>query len=311
MNIIVTGGAGFIGSHLANSLIEDGHRVTIVDNLKTGFKSNIPSQATFLELDVSQDSFINELPTNTDIFYHLAANSSGEISYYEPSYDLKTNALSTLLSLKWAKENNIKKYIYTSSMNVYGNNLKMPTTESSTLDPLSFYSVSKIASENYISIFQDMGLQTSTLRLFNIYGPGQNMDNLKQGMVSIYMAYIAKNDPILVKGALDRFRDFVYIDDCVSALKLCLSEKSNGKLYNVSTNRKTTVSSLLSTIKKSFDKPENYPVQEIENTPRDQFGMVGDYQLIQSDLGWQPKTSLETGIQQMADWVRSVISISQ
>ncbi len=307
MSVLITGGAGFIGSHVANRCIKEGEEVYVLDNLSTGTMANIPAGAHFLNLDLSRESFVDGLSEiRVDTVIHLAAQSSGEISYERPSYDLKTNTLGTLLLLKWALERDVEKFIYSSSMSVYGDGRDWPLTESDAVSPKSFYGVGKCASEQYVNIFNDMGLNTTSLRFFNVYGPGQNMKNLKQGMVSIYMAYIARNEPVLVKGSLDRFRDFVYIDDVVDAIMRCRSEsRSNGETFNVCTGRKTRISELLGIIVEAFGHRDgDYPIVTGDPTPRDQFGTYGNYDGIQSSIGWEPTVSLEVGIGWMAEWVR-------
>jgi len=303
---LVTGGAGFIGAHLAKKLLAEGWGVTIVDNLSTGFKENLPPEADFTLLDISKDDFIMSLPKRPfDTIFHLAAQSSGEISFDNPAYDLKTNCLGTVTLLDWALKNGTKRFIYTSSMSIYGDQEVQPVKETAIPSPKSFYGVGKLASEAYIRIYSSMGLNTTSLRLFNVYGPGQNMANLRQGMVSIYMAYILKNEPILVKGSADRYRDLVYIDDVVNAYMGCLENPNTyGKSYNVASGIRTTVGELLSEELKAFgQKPSKYPVQFKGNTPGDTFGIVADVTAIKLDIGWTPSVKLSDGLKRMHDWV--------
>jgi len=307
VKVLITGGAGFIGSHVAKKYLDMGDEVYVLDNLSTGIKENIPLGVHFLNLDLTDESFVNQLPESIDIIVHLAAQSSGEISFEKPTYDLKTNTLATLLLLKWAFDHNVIKFIYASSMGVYGDGRDYPLTEKDPVNPKSFYGVGKCASEHYVQIFSDMGLNTTCLRFFNVYGPGQNMSNLKQGMVSIYLAYIAKGQPILVKGSLDRFRDFVYIDDVVNAIVQCQKDdRSKGKIFNVCTQRKTQVKELLEIIIRAFGKDDSYPVVVTDPTPRDQFGVVGNNNLIHNTLDWEPKIPLEEGISCMVEWVKKI-----
>lgn len=308
-NILVTGGAGFIGSCLASRLIDEGCNVVVIDNLSTGFESNIPQQAEFLKLDISKEDFINKLPRiKFDYIFHLAAQSSGEISFEDPAYDVKTNVMGTLLLLNWAMERRVKKFIYTSSMSIYGDDQDLPVKETAPPRPLSFYGVGKLASEKYIDIFIKKGLPIAALRLFNVYGPGQNMENLKQGMVSIYMAYIIKDEPILVKGSRDRFRDFIYIDDVVDAfVRTAFSEKATNKTFNVGTGKQTFVWQLLDEITKAFGyKSGDYPIQFEGNTPGDQIGIYADISEIKRCLSWEPKVRLSDGIIRMVEWIKSI-----
>lgn len=307
-NILVTGGAGFIGSCLSARLIAEGCNVVIIDNLSTGFESNIPPQAEFFKLDISKENFLNKLPRiKFDYVFHLAAQSSGEISFENPAYDMKTNVMGTLLLLNWSMEKKVKRFIYTSSMAIYGDDQELPVKETASPRPLSFYGVGKLASEKYADIFIRKGLPVTTLRLFNVYGPGQNMGNLKQGMVSIYMAYIAKDEPILVKGSRDRFRDFIYIDDVVDAfMGTAFSEKAANKTFNVGTGKQIFVWQLLDEITKAFKyEAGNYPIQFEGSTPGDQIGIYADISKIKRYVSWKPKVEMSNGIVKMVEWLKA------
>lgn len=306
---LVTGGAGFIGSHLARRLLSEGWKVHIIDNLSTGFKDNVPPKAGFTLLDLSKDDFVKDLPKdNFDAVFHLAGQSSGEISFDDPVYDLKTNCLSTLLLLDWCYKNKINRFIYTSSMSIYGEQEIQPVKEGALPEPKSFYAVGKLASEKYVNIYAAKGLNTTSLRLFNVYGPGQNMGNLRQGMVSIYMGYIAKGEEILVKGDAQRYRDFIYIDDVIDAYMSCLdNDRTFGKTYNIATGIKTHVSDLISAELKAFGyDPLKYPVRFSGSTPGDTFGIFADITAIKEDTNWSPKVSLPTGLKKMKEWLNSL-----
>jgi len=305
--VLITGGAGFIGSHLAKRLLEMGYNVTILDNLTTGESDNIPSGADFLNGDISKKKTYKLLPDlKFSYVLHLAAQSSGEISNEKPDLDLEVNTLGTLLLLRWCIKNKIPRFIYASSMAVYGDSVKNPVSETDPCSPLSFYGISKFSSEQYIHHFSQNGLNTTIFRMFSVYGPGQNMSNLKQGMISIFMAYLMKNEEIWVKGNKDRFRDFIYIDDVVDAWVSAMDQPAAyGKTYNLATGKKTYVHQLINEEIKTFNlNPETYPVKYEGTTPADQYGLYADVSKIRSDLTWYPKTELKTGLKLMADWVR-------
>lgn len=302
---LVTGGAGFIGSHLARRLLNEGWKVYIVDNLSTGFEDNIPSGSHFILLDLSRDDFVSFLPNEKfDIVFHLAAQSSGEISFDDPVYDLKVNCLSTLLLLDWCYRQCIKRFIYTSSMSIYGDQDIQPVREDALSNPKSFYGVGKLSSESYLNIYSKMGVNITSLRLFNVYGPGQNMKNLRQGMVSIYMAYIMKGEELLVKGSPDRYRDFIYVADVIDAYMQCLkNNRAFGKAYNIATGIKTCIQELVDMELKAFGyDPLQYPVKYSGSTPGDTFGIFADISAIREDIGWEPKTSLPVGLKRMVEW---------
>jgi len=301
---LVTGAAGFIGSAVARRYVSEGRRVVTIDNLSTGYESNIPEGVAFIRGHVGEKEIIeqlNEYPI--DAIIHIAGQSSGEVSFEDPEYDLSSNTLSTLLLLQHAHRNNIKRFVYASSMSVYGNQQFLPVTEDTIPDPVSLYAVGKLASERYMQIYSSMGISCSALRLFNVYGPGQNLANLKQGMLSIYLAQALNDGKIVVKGALDRFRDFVYIDDVVEAFH-CAERKADEehgmRVYNICNGRQTLVKELLDAITSRMEK--EIPVEVVAGTPGDQHGIYGSAWRASVEMGWDPKASLEDGVQAMIDW---------
>jgi UDP-glucose 4-epimerase len=305
--VIVTGGAGFIGSHIAKRLIETGYDVVVIDNLHTGTADNLPRGAEFLQGDISQKRCLSALPGD-DVYavLHLAAQSSGEVSNERPDLDLQINTLSTLRLLQWCKSHRVARFMYASSMAVYGNVLKNPVSETQVCNPLSFYGISKLSSEHYIRHFAQEGLATTCFRMFSVYGPGQNMTNMKQGMVSIFLAYLLRGEEIWVKGSGDRFRDFIYIDDVVDVWCSSLENAvTHGKIYNLATGKKTTVREL---VRKEITlyglDPQECAVKFEGSTPADQFGLFADISLIKRDLGWEPEVPLDDGLKRMIAWVK-------
>lgn len=301
--ILVTGAAGFIGSKVAGKLLDMGHEVITIDNLSTGVIDNIPAGCNFLKGDVFDTKIINRLNNEKlDAIIHIAGQSSGEVSFENPIYDIQTNTESTLLLLKLCKRIRCNKFIYASSMSVYGDQENPLVTEENSVHPKSFYAVGKLASENYMRIFSEYGIRTTALRFFNVYGIGQNLSNLKQGMASIYLAQAIKDHNIKVKGAKDRFRDFVYIDDAVNAvLKALFTEQKNSfEVFNVSTKCKRTVEEVIDTIKRNL--PFEVSVEYIEGTPGDQHGIYGDFEKIYKQLGWKPEYNFDAGITKMVRW---------
>lgn len=302
---LVTGAAGFVGSKLSKKLIDSGFEVLTIDNLSTGSESCIPKGVEFIKGDCQDINVIKRLEEDRfDAIFHIAGQSSGEISFEDPVYDLQTNTQSTLLLLKLAKKINCTKFIYASTMSVYGENQIEFVTEKSTTNPKSFYAVGKLASEKYLDIYSNFGIDTIALRLFNIYGPGQNMENMKQGMVSIFLAQAIKEKSVLVKGSKDRFRDFIFIDDVVNAFLAVLDKGKKGfSLYNVSTGVKTRVEELVDEISRNVD--DSISVTYKGTTPGDQFGIYGDSSLLRSETNWSPKWTFNQGIREMVDWATS------
>jgi UDP-glucose 4-epimerase len=294
---IVTGGAGFIGAHIAHALLLEGHRVLIFDDLSTGKISNIPKGADLVKIDLGKIKNYQKIrKVKADAVFHLAGQSSGEISFKNPWADLQSHVASTFHLLQFCKEKSIQRFLYASSMAVYGNPISVPVRETDAIMPKSYYGAAKASAENYIRLYSDLGLQTTILRLFSIYGPGQNLKNMSQGMVSIYLAYMCENKPILIKGSVDRFRDFVYIDDLVRAWIMASdNSKAFGKTYNICSGKKTTVERLISQLTNIYKK-SNYPTICRQATPGDQFGVIGDPTSIKKDLGWKAIVPLGKGL---------------
>jgi len=299
---LVTGAAGFIGSVLAKRLLLEGNNVVTVDNLSTGVKSAIPLGAIFYEGNCQDISTINLLEKyKFDAIFHIAGQSSGEISFEDPVYDLQTNAQSTLLLLNLALKTKCKTFIYASTMSVYGDQPDVPVKENTILAPLSFYGVGKIASEHYMRVYQHFGVNSTALRLFNVYGPGQNLANLKQGMISIFLKMAIDDKNIIVKGSKNRYRDFIYIDDVVNAFILALGKRGNQfNTINISTGIKTPIHQLVKIIINNL--PFKVNVQYFGTTPGDQFGIVGESASANNILNWKFKYFLEEGIKLMVDW---------
>jgi UDP-glucose 4-epimerase len=302
-NYLVTGAAGFIGSALAKKLISQGHAVYTVDNLSTGYAENIPKGVVFLEGDVQNKQVIAQLDDiKMDAIFHIAGQSSGEISFENPVYDLQTNTQSTLLLLEYAHRSKCKKFIYASTMSIYGDQDILPVTEEHKPNPKSFYAVGKLASENYLKIYSQFGINCSALRLFNVYGPGQNMDNLKQGMISIFLAQSLNENKITVKGSTERFRDFVYIDDVVAAFIKTLEVNLDFQTLNICSGTKITINELLESIGEDFQNKIDIAVQA--GTKGDQFGIYGDNTKAATILKWQPKVNFKEGSQLMYNWAK-------
>lgn len=303
-NYLVTGGAGFIGSAVARQLLMDGSKVCIIDNLSTGYRDNVPEGATFIEGNCEDELVIKKLNARYfDAIFHIAGQSSGEVSYDNPVLDMQANVQSTLVLLKYAVETGCKTFIYASSMSVYGDATKLPVSESDPTVPKSFYAVGKLASEHYLRIYQSFGIKTVALRLFNVYGVGQNMQNLRQGMASIYLAQALQQNKIVVKGSTDRFRDFVYISDVVRAFIESQNPRIPSGIYNVCYGNKTHVRDILNLITERLNSGTT--VEIIDATPGDQFGIYGDYEKFEKTFGFKNEISFQNGMIEMIDWAQN------
>jgi UDP-glucose 4-epimerase len=295
---LVTGAAGFIGASIAKELVISGNKVVTIDNLSIGIKSHIPEGVIFIEGDCQDPKVIaGLLDYEFEAIYHIAGQSSGEISFENPVYDLQTNGQSTLQLLDLARDIGCKKFIYASTMSIYGDTENLPVEETIKPNPKSFYGVGKLASEHYLKIYNnEFGIATAALRLFNVYGPGQNLTNMKQGMASIFLAQALKNKHIHVKGSAERFRDFIYIDDVVRAVLTTetVLEQSQYYLFNVCSGVKKTVGELVDSIVKQFDT--KISVNFEGSTPGDQFGIYGNPEKMHSIIGPWEKMKFDDGI---------------
>lgn len=305
-NFLVTGAAGFIGAAVAKKLILMGNCVTTIDNLSTGYIEHIPKGVKFIEGNTFDETVIAKLNNQRfDAIIHIAGQSSGEVSFENPVYDLQTNCQSTLMLLDYARKTGCNRFIYASTMSVYGDHFPYECTEDTDLIPNSFYAVGKLASEHYMRIYsKQYGLTCTALRLFNTYGEGQNLDNLKQGMVSIYLAMALNDKKIEVKGSKDRFRDFVYIDDVVDAFLKAIDRKGSYEVFNVCTGKPTTVEEVINSILQQLDT--EIDVSYIQGTPGDQFGIYGNHKKISKVLDWKAQTDFNVGIKAMVKWAKDI-----
>lgn len=302
---LVTGAAGFIGGAVAKKLVNQGHRVVTIDNLTTGSVDFIPKGVEFIEGNCFDEKIIAKLRNyQFEAIFHIAGQSSGEISFDNPVYDLQTNAQSTLMLLDYARTYGCSKMIYASTMSVYGDQPDFPIDESYLPKPKSFYGVGKLASEHYLRIYSaNYGLATSALRLFNVYGPGQNLKNMRQGMASIFITQALTDKKILVKGDKRRFRDFIYIDDVVDAfLAVEKRVEIDFECFNVCKHNKIHVEEVVEQINKNLKKP--VAVAFKGSTPGDQFGIVGDNKKLMSYLDWKPQVGFGKGMKKMVEWAK-------
>jgi UDP-glucose 4-epimerase len=187
-------------------------------------------------------------------------------------------------------------------MSVYGQNDAENVHEESICVPKSFYAVGKLASENYLSIYNKFGINSTALRLFNIYGPGQNMSNLKQGMLSIYLAQFLDSEEVIVKGSGDRYRDLIYIDDVIESIIRCLNNKnSHNQVINIGIGKKITVQYILNCISRTLHSPKN--IKFVEGTPGDLHGITACTKKMDKILGKWDKVELEEGVGRMIDYL--------
>lgn len=287
MNILITGVSGFVGKNLARKLILMGHNVYGFDNFYNSTPQDVPEGIVFFESDIASNTWIEHLKdVKFDKIIHLAAQSSGEVSFSDPMYDVSTNVLGTLKVSEFARENKIKQIIFASSMSVYGENQGL-VSENTITKPISLYAVGKKASEDYLRIFSsEYNIDVKCLRLFNIYGNGQNLQNLNQGMVSIFLAQLlSRSDKVTVKGALDRYRDFIHVYDVVDIISTIVESnvvESKYDVFNVGTGVKTSVRCVIETLMAAFDIQKELDVTI--STIGDQVGIVADNSILKNKV---------------------------
>lgn len=301
--VLISGVAGFIGSQVARRFRDEGYAVIGVDDLSGGNIANVPADIEFVQLDLSGSDAVRRLPRGCSRILHLAGQSSGEISFDDPVADLEKNTVSTLNLIRYGLENRAERLVYASSMSVYGAVEDGPIAEGRACAPLSCYGVGKLAAEGYLRVYSSQ-LPAVTLRMFNVYGPGQDMRNLRQGMVSIYLAQALSRSSIEVKGSLDRFRDFIYIDDVVETWwRAATYPAAAGQTVNVGTGVRTTVATLLQRIC-ALLPGTSYFVRGA--TPGDQSGIYADTRRLAECLGLERFIDLDAGLQKFVLWARQI-----
>ena len=289
--ILVTGAGGFIGKHVADQLITLGYNVICVD-LDFGPENyRMPIQYLF---DISDYKNFDAIEEDVDIIFHLAAQSTGSISMENHEKDADWNAKGTANVCHFARKKNVEKIIYTSTMAVYGNgSLKKETDE---LGPLSNYGVSKLAGEFYVKSLRQYGIDHAIYRLWNTYGPGQNMKNPKNGIVSCFLQQVLTGMKIKVTGSLDRFRDLVYVDDTVSAILTGLEPVTDNETFNICNKTEVTVKEMIDGILEVHDYDAlDFEIVNVGSHDGDQSGSSGDNTKLRN-IGWIPKINYKEGI---------------
>ena len=304
---LVTGGAGFIGSHLAHALLVEGWQVDVVDDLSSGNAANVPAECELIEIDLGRRGATSRLPgVPYDAICHLAGQSSGEKSFDDPEHDFDANARSSVALAAWARSRDIPLIVHASSMGVYGDVASHPVDERTEPCPISFYGASKLAAEHALAVAPDV--RAISLRMFSVYGPGQNLEEMRQGMVSIFLSMALRGEPIGVRGPLDRVRDFVYVEDCVEAWLRALSRPDASGPVNVGTGAGTSIRALVAEMLELLGAGPDHPVRELDvRTPGDQFALSASTAHARQLLGWSARTGLREGLGAMISWARAAV----
>jgi len=305
LNILVTGGAGFIASHIVDAFIENGHNVTIIDNLTTGREENINPKAKFYNVDIRDDLTQIFEEGKFDVVNHHAAQIDVRRSVTDPIYDAGVNIIGTLNLLQNSVKFGVKKFMFASTGGaVYGEQDYFPADENHKLQPLSPYGISKLAVEKYLYFYNEVyGLKYTILRYANIYGPRQNPLG-EAGVVCIFLDKILANEQPIINGSGEQTRDYVYVKDVVKANLLTLDEEES-EIYNVGTGIETSVNELFKLINQNFDNS----IKEVHGPakPGEQMRSVITSEKLFKKFGWQPSTNLEDGLKETIDYFKSLI----
>ena len=302
MKYAVTGGAGFIGSHLTKILVDQGHKVTVIDNLRTGKKENLESmkeKIIFVKGDVLDNKLLNETIMDVDGVFHQAALASVQDSFSKPDEYNEVNVNGTENILKLAKKNDFK-IVYASSSSVYGNPESIPIKESDNTNPINPYAETKLRKEELAIKYSKMGVKVIGLRYFNVFGKGQSKEYA--GVLKLFLEKIRDGLAPKINGDGTQFRDFVYVEDVARANIMSMESDIDHEFFNVGTNTSITILDLAKTI----IKYSNLDIEPIFGPALkgDVMKTIADINLIKEKIGWEPKVMLE-------DWINEIVSLKK
>lgn len=301
MKVLVTGGAGFIGSNVVDLLVENGYEVVVVDNLASGRQANLNPQAKFYQLDIRDSAlgavFKSEQP---DFVSHHAAQVDVRRSVADPMYDASVNVLGTLNVLEAARKVPVKRFIYISTGGaVYGEPEYLPCDENHPINPICQYGASKHLGEHYLFMYQWMyGMEYTVLRYPNVYGPRQDPHG-EAGVVAIFTGNMVEGQPVTINGDGEQSRDFLYVRDCARANLLALRVDHPNGIYNLATSQATSINELFRTMKTIT----RYPLDAQYGPPK--LGETRHIYLTADKagqyLGWEQTVNLEEGLRQTVE----------
>jgi nucleoside-diphosphate-sugar epimerase len=304
---LVTGGAGFIGSHLAEELLRRGHKVRIADSLITGKRANLASvkSAEFLEGDLAELPFAAQAVAGMDYVLHQAAIPSVPRSVEDPVTSNRANITATMNTLWAAKDAGVKRFVYAASSSAYGNSPTLPKHEDMPTHPLSPYALQKLVGEQYCQLFTSLyGFETVSIRYFNVFGPRQDPGSPYSGVISQFATALLAGRAPTIYGDGEQTRDFTYIANVVDGvLRACEAPRANGEVINVATAGRISLNELV----RLMNAIVGSNVEPVYKEPR-----AGDVRDSQADiskaerlLGYKPTVSLEQGLTKTLDWFRN------
>lgn len=304
-NYLVTGGAGFIGSHISEALVRRGQRVRVVDSLVTGYTRNVRDGVEFVQGDLADPAVAKAAVAGMDYVIHQAAIPSVPRSVEKPEESHRANIDGTLQILLAARTAKIKRVVFAGSSSVYGDTEVLPKTEVMPTNPLSPYALQKLMGEMYLKMFTRLyGLETVTTRYFNVFGPRQDPGSPYSGVISLFIKALSEGTQPVIYGDGEQTRDFTYVTNVVDGvLRAAETPGVSGEVFNVATNNRTSLNQLLATLKKIFGSNVE-PIYR-ESRAGDVRDSQADISKAQQMLGYQPTVGLEEGLRKTVDWFKN------
>ncbi len=312
--ILITGGAGFIGGHIAELLLKHGHQVIAIDNLATGKLENVPDGAQLVMGDVS-DSVVLEsvFAGGIDAVMHIAGQASISLSFANPAADLNTNTLGTIRVLQACLKHKVSRFLFASSMTIYGAAPITPTPETAPADPISYYAITKYAAERYVHATAlrpdlDFNFDVTSFRMFNVYGPRQSLTNSYQGVFAIFVGNVLRDEPIRIYSDGEQARDFVHVSDVARAWVAALDNPASYRqVINLGTGQPTSVNQLADLVLAVFGYTrDTYPVEYRAAQAGDMRVSAADISLAKATLGWSPQVAINAGMAETIAWARQL-----
>ncbi|MBZ0274209.1 GDP-mannose 4,6-dehydratase [bacterium] len=311
--VLITGGAGFIGHHLARHMLTRGWSVAVIDNEATGRREDVPPSCDYLKGDVRNVADVREaFATQPDVVFHCAAQASNIRSFDDPLADLNTNLLGTVNVTLQCIEQKVPKLVYAGSMTEYGVLSALPVGEAHPLVPISYYGVGKAAAEHFLMATAnrvDLGAKFSVTvpRMFNVYGPGQSLTNPYQGVLAIFIGQVLRGEPCTVDGDGTQSRDFVYVDDvCEAWERMSRPGVADNTAVNLGSGVERSVNDLVREVCLAAGKdPAVYPIMRRPRRPGDQERCAADIARAKERLGWAPAVTFAEGLARTMAWARA------
>lgn len=313
--ILVTGGAGFIGSHIVDRLIRDDHNVIVIDDESTGSRKNVHPGAEYIRGDITLEEDLDRVfKKDLDAVYHLAARASVIRAFEEPEDDLHVNVFGTVRVLQKCLKYRVPRLLYASSMTSYGQPTSIPTPEDYPCRPISYYGITKYSSERYVHTTAERtdlsaSLEVTSFRMFNVYGPRQSLTNAYQGVLAIFIGNLVRGEPITIFSDGEQSRDLVHVSDAVEAFIMALDNpNAYGEVFNIGSGVSHSINELADAVMAAMGQSrESWEVNYLPERPGDQRHMLADIGKSRNVLGWEPKVPFEKG---MIDTVRWAVEFS-